>query len=277
MKQFALLTLAFLALTFNACKKDDDKEWASGDKGVFEMEMDSRFGNLDLSLGSEYTTAQGEKVKITKLNYFISNIKLYNADGSVYTVPQNDSYFLVQEEKAGSNVFHLHDVPAGNYDYIEFTVGVDSLRNTLDVSQRTGALDIGGEAADMYWSWNSGYIFFKIEGTSPAAPFNSSLNGNYWWYHIGGFGGLTSATINNIHTYKIKTKGDDDDGEAKEAPLEIRKDTEPHVHFHVDAAKVFDGPTALKIADYPQVMFAPYSVEISKNFEGVFQLNHIHE
>lgn len=277
MKKFALLALALFALTFNACKKDDDKEWSSGDLGVFEMEMDSRFGDLDLNLGAEYTTAQGEKVKITKLNYFISNIKLYNADGSVYAVPQNNSYFLVQEEVAGSNSFQIKDIPAGNYDYIEFTVGVDSLRNTMDVSQRTGALDIGGAAADMYWTWNSGYIFFKIEGTSPAAPFNASLGGNYWWYHIGGFGGMTSKTINNIRTVKIKTKGDDDAGEAEAAPLKIRKDTEPHAHFYVDAAKVFDGPTALKIADYPQVMFAPYSVEISKNFEGVFSLDHIHE
>ena len=64
----------------------------------------------------------------------------------------------------------------------------------MDVSQRTGVLDPSGAGADMYWTWNSGYIFFKMEGTSPAA----TGMGNSFMYHIGGFGGYSAPTINNI-------------------------------------------------------------------------------
>lgn len=278
MKKFALLFGAALSLAVVSCHKhDDEKDWADGDLGTLEMEFDSRFGDDDLVLGTEYTTAHGETVKISKLQYFISNIVLHNEDGTEYVVPQNDSYFLIKEDKAGSNLLKISNIPAGNYDHVEFTVGVDSLRNTMDVSQRTGALDVGGDAAGMYWSWNSGYIFFKIEGESPSAPFDSTLNGNFWWYHIGGFGGMTSKTINNIRTLELELPHETGGGHDHDSVIKVRKDGDPHLHLFTDVSKIFGGTTAVKIAENPIVMFAPYSVEISKNFADVFKIDHIHQ
>ena len=79
---------------------------------------------------------------------------------------KNDCYFLIDESDADTHEPVL-SVPEGEYKTLSFILGVDSLRNTMDVSQRTGVLDVSGAATDMYWSWNSGYIFFKMEGTSP--------------------------------------------------------------------------------------------------------------
>ena len=137
--------------------------------------------------------AVGESLKITKLKYYVSNFVLTNADGTIYTVPQDSCYFLIDESDPATHEPALK-VPEGEYKTLTFTVGVDSLRNTMDISKRTGVLDPATTAADMYWGWNSGYIFFKVEGTSPVI----TAAGNVFQYHIGGFGGYSSPTPNNL-------------------------------------------------------------------------------
>ena len=74
------------------------------------------------------------------------------------------------EDHEESQEVVLKNIPAGDYNQITFTIGVDSLRSTMDVSKRPGVLDPAQGHDGMYWTWNSGYIFFKMEGISPAAP-----------------------------------------------------------------------------------------------------------
>lgn len=269
MKKILFLALAFSSIFVTSCKKDKG-EWKAGDTGSLSIDFDNRWGDHNLVLGQEETTASGEKATISTLKYYISNIVLTNEDGSKYTVPQDESYFLVDESVTGGTEVELENIPAGNYTAVTFMLGVDSLRNTMDVGQRLGALDVAGVASDMYWAWNSGYIFYKIEGTSPS----STEAGNNFWYHIGGFGGMNSPTFNNLKTVTIDAE--DHAAGEEHANAEVRTDVHPEFHLYVDASKLFSGTTTLKIADYPFVMFAPYSVDIAKNFVGMFALDHIH-
>ena len=71
------------------------------------------------------------------------------------------------------------------------------MRSTLSMDKGTGCLDPGAEASDMYWTWNSGYIFLKMEGKYDDRTDTISTASNYF-YHIGGFGNLNSPAINNI-------------------------------------------------------------------------------
>jgi hypothetical protein len=77
--------------------------------------------------------------------------------------------------------FTISNLPTGNYNRIEFIIGVDSLRNTSGA--QTGDMD---PAQLMYWDWNQGYIFLKLEGNyvSPDSP-----QGDIFQFHIGGFQG----------------------------------------------------------------------------------------
>ena len=113
---------------------------------------------------------QAKVFRLTKLNYYISNIKLRTTGGNEFIVPQDSSYFLMTENEEESQEVKIRNIPAGDYNEITFTIGVDSLRSTMDISKRTGVLDPAQGHDDMYWSWNSGYIFVKMEGTSPSAP-----------------------------------------------------------------------------------------------------------
>nr|WP_222838143.1 MbnP family protein [Chitinophaga pinensis] len=154
----------------------------------------------------------------------------------------------------------------GEYAAVSFVLGVDSLRSTMDISKRTGVLDpTGGMDDGMYWGWNSGYIFFKMEGTSDVAPVDPSGQHKFR-YHIGGFGGYNAPTLNNVRTITVDlTAG----GVAK-----VRPDRESNVHLMVDILKMFNGATTVSIAGNPTVMFSEFSTKVSGNYVNMFTHDH---
>ncbi len=257
-----VICLAFI-LTLSACKKDIIE---STDPGELTVEFDNIVGgqNLQLNTGT-YTNSSGESFSIDLLQYYISNIQLVKADGNIYTVPQDSSYFLIKEQDVTTHKAKLK-VPGGEYVGLRFVLGVDSLRNTMDITKRTGVLDpSGGMSNGMYWSWNSGYIFFKMEGLSTFAP--ADPNGNKKIrYHIGGFGGYSSPTINNIKTIQLDLKT------AGTAKVSATKRT--NIHLLVDIAKMFTGTKDISIAANSTVMFGAVSTDIANNYTSMFRHDH---
>lgn len=228
--------------------------------GRLRVAFDNVAGTSDLTLQSgAYQNAVGESFTVTKFNYFVSNIRLRKADGSDYVVPQDSSYFLIQEDKPTSQTISLANVPVGNYTGITFTVGVDSLRSLADISKRTGVLDPGLNDG-MYWEWNSGYIFLKLEGTSAVAP---AAQNNAFYYHIGGFGGGYDGkkTINNLRTVTIPFNAD---------VASVQTGTTAVVQLKTDVLALFNGSTKLSIAQHPSVMFETYSTSIADNYARMF-------
>lgn len=107
----------------------------------------------------------------------------------------------------------------------------------------------------MYWSWNSGYIFLKLEGTSPSAP-TDATGKNTFRYHIGSFGGRDTRTINNLKTVRVAFGSD----AAMVTPTQ-----RPTVTLQTDVLKIFDGPAAVSIVKNPEVMVSPYSQTVAAN------------
>ena len=44
-----------------------------------------------------YSLPNGESVKGTMLKYYVSNISFEKADGSTHVIPQDESYFFIDE------------------------------------------------------------------------------------------------------------------------------------------------------------------------------------
>lgn len=174
MKPYYLLTMLFL--TCIACKKEKQEQ------GNIQVSFKSVVNGAPLVLNTgSYTNANGETFNVTTFKYYISNISLIKMDNSQLRIP--DTYFLVDESAAASKTISFK-APAGEYRGITFKIGVDSVRNVSGA--QTGALDpVNG----MFWSWNSGYIMAKMEGTSPA----SAEAGHALTFHIGGFKGNFNA------------------------------------------------------------------------------------
>ncbi len=132
-------------------------------------------GDKELLLFDEtYTNRFGEPFIINKFRYYISNLVVTGANGVVAN--QADTYYLVNEADSLSKII---TVPLNTaITSISFTVGVDSIRNVSGV--QTGSLD---PANGMFWTWNSGYVFAKLEGQSDS----SQAPAHSFTWDVGGF------------------------------------------------------------------------------------------
>ncbi len=260
-----LVLLVFNVCVASSCNKNNDS-FDSKETAPLSIEFDNIIGgqNLQLQTGN-YVNANNEAFTVSQLQYYVSNISLTKSDGTVYVVPQDSSYFLIREGEPSSRFARVM-VPEDEYTALSFVLGVDSLRATMDLSKRKGVLDIAGGMEDgMYWGWTMGYIFFKMEGTSPHAPVDP-VGIRKYRYHIGGFGNPEGPGVNNIKTISIDLKAG---GVAK-----VRRGRKSNIHLLVDVAKVFDGTNKVSIATHPSVMFSTFSRGIADNFYEMFRHDH---
>ncbi len=225
------------------------------------LKFNNNFNGLPLVFNEKLVTPLGDSIVFSTLNYFISNIQLVDNHGNIYAIPQDSSYFLLKQKIASNHIIKLVDIPKGKYKQLIFTIGVDSVRNTMDVTKRTGALDVGADARGMYWVWNSGYIFFKLEGKTVNQI--DSLRKNFR-YHIGGYGGYASKTINNIKVKNLTFN-----------KLIIGGKRCPTINIDVNIDKFFDTITPVKIKEHPSVMWGDFSVKIANNYFHIFNLGKI--
>lgn len=245
--------LTALCLSFAACKKDevppDDTDDHHGGTGTLRLNMIPVFGDSLLELGTEaYVTANGDTLTVDMFKFYVSNVVLTDAGGHTHAVPE--SYFLVNAADPSSQMITLNDIPGGHYTSITFLIGVDSARNVSGT--QTGALD---PAYGMFWTWSTGYIMAKLEGTSP----QSTASMNDVTYHVGGFSGpysgLRTVTIPLTTNASVTTSGN------------------PLVTIEADAGQWFDAPNVIDIGTNPGTMMpGALSVMIADNYTGMFQL-----
>ncbi len=257
---FKYLILSVLAVSiFNACTEE---EIMPGDKNSLFISFDNRLGAEEVLLGTtKGVNSLGEDFTVTRLNYFISNISLTDMAGKEISFP--NQYFLIREADEASQTIELKDVPAGDYKMLNYTIGVDSLKSISEVAERTGVLDPASYGDDnMYWSWNAGYIFFKMEGNSSKV---SMMGKDKFELHIGGFGGKDSPTPNNLEKIQLQMEN-----------ANVRKNIAPEVHVIFDVAKVFDGVKAFSLAANPMVHNPAKGTDVSNNYAKGFSVDHVH-
>ncbi len=262
------LLLVFIAV---ACQtKEQNHNADSQAVGELLIDFNHVVGTQELVLDTAtYANAQGESYQVNILKYYISNIQLTNTKGEIFTYPKSESYFLISEAEPATKKIKLVDIPEGDYDHFTFTIGVDSTKSVAGVEERVGVLDVANPKT-MYWSWNTGYIFFMLEGTSPAAP---DSTGNQMKYHIGFFGGYDASMppdaaprINNVKKRTL---------DLEDTPLRIRSAQPSNVQVKVDVNRLFTGEEEVSIATHPVVMTTPYSKVIANNYVEAFQVDFV--
>jgi hypothetical protein len=223
-KTIAAVSLGIITL-FSSCRKKEDPivtppVVTEGGTGKVKLEFANKVGSNNLILNTTtYTNQAGNTFNVTKFSYFITNIKLNKQDGGQFA--ETESYHLLKQTDPASLTFDLSGVPNGTYKSITFMIGVDSTRNVSGA--QTGALE---QNNDMFWSWNTGYIMMKFEGTSP----QSTQAGNVLQLHAGGFSGANSV----LRTVTLTFPND----------LVVNSNT-PHMHINADLLKVFASPNVI--------------------------------
>jgi hypothetical protein len=200
---------------------------------------------------SMYTNAAGDTFNITVFKYYLSNFSLTDTKGrKVNAAPM---YALVSEDSTTSKKILLEQLPEGKYTHLSFMIGVDSILNFSGAQD--GALD---PMYGMFWTWNSGYIMAKLEGTSPS----SSLRGQVIQFHIGGY------RAPHITQRKITL--------ALPETIVIDAQHIPQIQLEADAAKWFDGPNKISFREIAGFMTPGFPADrIADNYQHMFSIKNI--
>lgn len=248
------LALLALAVGFSSCTKKDNPNGTTttSDTGKVYMEFFNVVGSSNLSLNDQwYVNENGDSFTVSKLNYYISNVKLTGAGGTA-DYAETESYHLIEHSTAAQMAFNMGDVPAGKYSSVTFLIGVDSLRNVSGA--QTGALD---PALGNFWAWNTGYIMLKFEGKSPVSPNADS----FLMYHCGGFSGENSV----LHTVTLTFPD----------VIEVSKSKTPHIHLQADVLKMFKSPNVIDFSAVGTIhMPGAMAKKLSDNYANMFSLTY---
>ena len=259
MKTYILGLAMAICLGMASCTESIDI--APNEKGTLTINFNNTLNGEDVVLGTtKGNNASGESFTVSTLNYFISNISLTDSKGNEVKFP--DNYYLIREADPSSQSITLTDIPAGDYISMTYIIGVDSLKNVADVSSRTGVLDPASYGNDnMYWSWNMGYIFFKIEGNSEII----TNDAKQFQFHIGGFGGKDAPTPNNLQTISHNLSG---------LPT-IRIKNSPKVTIELKVDKIFEGNSLIKLVETPMIHNPSTGKLVSANYVNAFSVSSI--
>ncbi len=145
------LSLAFL---FSSCAKEQIS---------WQLEPQFEWEGQSLSLEQDYTW-QGKKIRFTTIQMYLSGLSVLGSDDLMHLFPQSEYLISPASEPLSFNLTE------GIFPVMWYgNIGVDPLRN-----DSTGDLAIPAweypnshplsATQGMYWSWNPGYIFMKLEG-----------------------------------------------------------------------------------------------------------------
>ena len=242
------LSYISLLLLLNSIIAQPRPKWSSA-KQLFPVTI--HFQNVVdtqlLHIDSTYINPHNESFTVRNFRYYISHFTVIDINGKTWQLA--DTYLLIDERKPESKTIGI-EIPFNNISAINFTIGVDSIKNISGV--QIGALD---PANGMFWTWNSGYIIAKLEGTSPA----SKTPQNGFTYHIGGF----RKDENVAREVKLIL--------PKTVTLSIKKTADITITANVNAW--FFGNTIIKITEQPSCMSpGKLAMQIADNYARMFSI-----
>jgi len=108
-----------------------------------------------------YENAENLAFKITRLEYYISEIQLVHDGGQITDL---EGVFLLINPNQES--YELGDFELVNLEAINFHIGVPETENHADPSAWDADHPLAPKDPSMHWGWASGYRFVAIEGFS---------------------------------------------------------------------------------------------------------------
>ncbi len=148
------------------------------------------FNNQEIELGKNYKfETEADSIFIETLRFYISELALFQNDERVFSPEKK--HFLIDVEKPESRQLSFQIDKNVRFNSIRFGLGIDSL---------TSVSGVFGEDLDptkgMYWTWQSGYIHFKLEGITERCP----ARNHQFQYHLGGY----QDPFNTYHFVELK-------------------------------------------------------------------------
>ena len=245
--------LIVLCITINACKPKHfcDVCGLYNPSGTLKLQLQSEINGNKIILNSvKYLNANLDTFTVSKLKYYISNIRLQKSDSSYYDIPE--SYYLIDVSVSNDTTITIPYIPAGNYIGVKFSIGVDSIHN--HTGSQPGALDPTIEG-DMLWLWSTGYKFVKLEGTYKTAS-------------SGGFQALVFDIGDDVN-YRSTSYNS---GTAHWTNINIRDAKTTKIQVKANFDEMFKTPNTISFDATNNVAGGPASNQIADNYADIFGL-----
>ncbi len=126
------------------------------------LHLHQKLGDQPFALNSTTTVPGNYLVKVTRLQYYVSEIKIVHDGGQV--APVTDLHLLVTAQK--DSIFELGSFDVTTIEGIEFSIGVDQAFNHLDPASYPSDHPLAPKNPVMHWGWAAGYRFIAFEGKS---------------------------------------------------------------------------------------------------------------
>jgi hypothetical protein len=253
------LSIVFLFIFLAACHKDKTTDppvttVPTIAKGQMVLAFTAKVDTARLVFNKPYLNANADTFSVSKFNYFISNVVITKSDNTLYT--ENESYHLIRHASGSTFSLTLTNVPVADYKSISFMIGVDSTRNVSGT--QSGDLD-PANVSDMFWSWNTGYIFLKLEGSSPKVPSGDKK----FQFHIGGYGGV-NKTQRSVGLSFVNT------------PASVKESGMPVLQIGVNVNEIFANPTKVDLkSQYTILNQGANAKMVADNYADMMQLTSV--
>ena len=232
-----ILGLLILAtMIFSSCD-------SSPEPGDVTFNLQQTVGDKAFVLNEmNYQTNAGHPFSISRLRYYVSDFTLHNTTGDNY---HKEMYHLFDLEDPASKSFTLEAVPAGTYNKITFTFGLDAEKNVDDGLDNT--------VANQNMAWpivgDHGYHYMKYEGRYDSLATGVIKNFNT---HLG-------PTQNNQNYFNV----------VLDLPSDVVVDNNAWaIDLNMDLLEWYQNPNDYDFVEYGQMIMMNQSAQLVLKANG---------
>lgn len=223
MKTVFLYCILSCGLLLFACQKELAGNAGTTQQYTVKITFKPVINSQALVLGETYHNSFGEDYSITALRFYAAHPSLKN-NNTILAVTGETKYRLIDASLNNTLSFTVTTTDS-IFNSLSFQIGVDSIDNVSGA--QSGDLDPG---KGMFWTWNSGYVMAKLEGTSSF----SGMPGHEFTYHVGGFSGAN----NSIRSITLAMQ-----------QVKLNSNRTTGIIVYADINRWFSGVHSLKISD----------------------------
>ncbi len=195
----------------------------------------------------DFVTPHGDTVEFDQLRFYLGDFAFSGTDEKTRS---KKGYVLVDAADSRSWSIHFNQLEAGDFNQVDFNIGVDSL--TQISNNMYDALDpIHG----MYWAWNSGYIDAKLQGKSAAC---NTLH-HAFEFHIGGY----QAPFNACRRISLPVKN-----------LQITANQTSTLQIVADVSAWFNTPNRIDLSKMNEIVLpGKEAMMMADNYRNMFSVD----
>jgi len=166
-------------LLISACQEDDPPATPEDNTGKITLKFYHEINGYGINFDTLiYQNAAGNQYLINEIQYFISDVTLYNNDGSELLIDDWKDIHYVDTDLSDTHTWEVFDkIPEGTYDSIAFTFGISEEKNI-------SFMFVNPPKSYMFWPeyLGGGYHYLKLNGkwleddqTTQTTPFDFHL------------------------------------------------------------------------------------------------------